>query len=71
MVGTFAVLQVATSWVTYRFKPVRTVLEGEPLIVVRQNETGAGSIAGLEPGATVFASWAVERNLIVRDDAEA
>ena len=42
--------------------------DGEPLIVIRQNETGADRIAGLEPGSSVLASWAAERNLIVRDD---
>jgi spermidine/putrescine ABC transporter ATP-binding subunit len=43
--------------------------DGEPLIVIRQNETGADRVAGLEPGSSVLASWAAERNLIVRDDA--
>ena len=43
--------------------------EGEPLIVVRQNDAGADAFAGLEPGASVLASWAAERNLVVRDDA--
>ena len=43
-------------------------LLGEPLIVVRQNATGADSVVGLEPGASVIASWAAERNLVVRDD---
>jgi spermidine/putrescine ABC transporter ATP-binding subunit len=43
--------------------------DGEPLIVIRQNETGADRVAGLEPGANVVASWTAERNLIVRDDA--
>jgi putative spermidine/putrescine transport system ATP-binding protein len=42
---------------------------GEPLIVIRQNQTGADRIGGLEPGSSVLASWAPERNLIVRDDA--
>jgi uncharacterized membrane protein YcaP (DUF421 family) len=35
VVGTFAVLQVAVSWVGYRFPRVRPVLEGEPIIVVQ------------------------------------
>src|SRR5438034_9976933 len=35
VVGTFAVLQVAVSWVGYRFPGVRPVLEGEPIIVVQ------------------------------------
>jgi putative spermidine/putrescine transport system ATP-binding protein len=43
--------------------------DGEPLIVIRQNETGADRIAGLEAGNAVIASWAAERNLVVRDDA--
>jgi ABC-type Fe3+/spermidine/putrescine transport system ATPase subunit len=43
--------------------------DGEPLIVIRQNAAGAEAVAGLEPGSSVVASWAAERNLIVRDDA--
>ena len=39
----------------------------EPLIVIRQNETGADAVAGLEAGASVIASWAAERNLVVQD----
>jgi hypothetical protein len=35
---------------------------------VRQNDSGADVFAGLEPGSAVLASWAAERNLIVRDD---
>jgi spermidine/putrescine ABC transporter ATP-binding subunit len=42
---------------------------GDPLIVIRQNETGADAVAGLEPGASVIARWTAERNLVVRDDA--
>jgi len=42
---------------------------GEPLIVIRQNDAGADRIPGLELGASVLASWAAERNLVVRDDA--
>jgi spermidine/putrescine ABC transporter ATP-binding subunit len=44
--------------------------DNEPLIVVRQNDSGADVFAGLEPGSAVLASWAAERNLIVRDDAQ-
>ena len=33
-VGTFALLAVATSWLTFRFKAARTVLESAPLVVV-------------------------------------
>ena len=43
--------------------------DGETLIVIRQNEAGADRVAGLEPGSSVLASWAAERNLVVRDDA--
>ena len=34
VVGTLALLQVATSWLGFRFPRVRPVLDGEPLIVV-------------------------------------
>jgi putative spermidine/putrescine transport system ATP-binding protein len=43
--------------------------EGEPLVAVRQNESGADVFAGLQPGSPVLASWAAARNLIVRDNA--
>jgi uncharacterized membrane protein YcaP (DUF421 family) len=33
-VGTFALLAVGTSWLSFRFKPVRKVLESAPLIIV-------------------------------------
>ena len=39
----------------------------EPLIVVKQNEAGSDPAAGLERGSSVIASWAPERNLIVRE----
>jgi putative spermidine/putrescine transport system ATP-binding protein len=42
--------------------------DAEPLIVMRQNATGADVVAGLEPGANVIASWSSNRNLVVRDD---
>jgi uncharacterized membrane protein YcaP (DUF421 family) len=35
VVGTFAVLQVLVSWVTYRFPVTRPVVEGEPIVVVQ------------------------------------
>jgi putative spermidine/putrescine transport system ATP-binding protein len=41
---------------------------GEPLIVIRQNQSGADHVVGLEAGSTVEASWAPERNLLVRED---
>ncbi len=40
---------------------------GEALIVVRQDDAGGGA-TGLARGATVQASWAAERNRVVRDD---
>ncbi|HEX4518069.1 MAG TPA: YetF domain-containing protein [Gaiellaceae bacterium] len=38
VVGTIAVLQVLVSWISYRFPRSRPVLEGEPLIVVKDGE---------------------------------
>jgi uncharacterized membrane protein YcaP (DUF421 family) len=38
VVGTIAVLQVAVSWISYRFPRTRAVLEGEPLIIVQDGE---------------------------------
>jgi uncharacterized membrane protein YcaP (DUF421 family) len=38
IVGTFAVLQVTFSWVSFRFPAVRPILEGEPLIVVQDGK---------------------------------
>jgi hypothetical protein len=43
--------------------------DSEPLVVVRQNDSGADVFAGLGPGSAVLASWSADRNLIVRDDA--
>lgn len=37
-VGTFAVLAVATSWLSYRFKAMRKVLEAAPLVVVEHGK---------------------------------
>jgi uncharacterized membrane protein YcaP (DUF421 family) len=36
--STFAVLAIATSYVSYRFRAVRPVLEGEPIVLVRDGE---------------------------------
>ncbi len=33
-VGTFSVLAIATSWLSYRFRSLRKVLEAAPLVVV-------------------------------------
>jgi uncharacterized membrane protein YcaP (DUF421 family) len=38
VVGTLAILQVFTSWVTFRFPFTRRALEGEPLIVVEDGK---------------------------------
>ena len=38
VVGTIAVLQVAVSWISYRFPRTRPVLEGEPLIIMQDGE---------------------------------
>lgn len=38
IVGTFAILQVFLSWVSYRFPRSRPVLEGEPVIVLQDGE---------------------------------
>jgi uncharacterized membrane protein YcaP (DUF421 family) len=37
-VGTMAALQVATSWVSFRSPRLRTVLEGEPIIIVQDGK---------------------------------
>src|SRR5438874_11833556 len=38
IVGTFAILQVAMSWLGFRFRALRPILEGEPLIVVQDGK---------------------------------
>jgi uncharacterized membrane protein YcaP (DUF421 family) len=38
-VGTFALLSVALSYITWRFPGSRPVLEGQPVVVVRAGET--------------------------------
>jgi uncharacterized membrane protein YcaP (DUF421 family) len=38
VVGTFAVLQVFVSWVTYRFPRTRPMVEGDPIIVVQDGK---------------------------------
>jgi uncharacterized membrane protein YcaP (DUF421 family) len=37
-VGTFTILAVATSWLSYRFKAMRKVLEAAPLVVVEHGK---------------------------------
>ena len=38
VVGTIAVLQVAVSWLSYRFPRLRPVIEGEPIVIVEHGE---------------------------------
>jgi uncharacterized membrane protein YcaP (DUF421 family) len=38
IVGTFAVLQVLMSWLGFRFRALRPILEGEPLIIVQDGK---------------------------------
>jgi uncharacterized membrane protein YcaP (DUF421 family) len=38
VVGTIAVLQVLTSWLSYRYKRLRPVIEGEPIIVLEDGK---------------------------------
>src|ERR1700745_2794679 len=44
VVGTFAVLQVSVSWLSYRFPRVRPVLQGEPIVVVQDGKTIAKNL---------------------------
>jgi uncharacterized membrane protein YcaP (DUF421 family) len=37
-IGTIAVLQVVVSWVSWRFKSLRPLLEGEPIVVVQDGK---------------------------------
>jgi uncharacterized membrane protein YcaP (DUF421 family) len=38
-VGTFSLLAVTTSWVSYRFRTMRKVLEAPPLVVIEHGKT--------------------------------
>jgi uncharacterized membrane protein YcaP (DUF421 family) len=38
VVGTFAILQVFVSWVSYRFPRSRPILEGDPIIIIDDGE---------------------------------
>ena len=38
VVGTFAILQVTVSFLSYHFPPVRPVLEGEPIVIVQDGK---------------------------------
>jgi uncharacterized membrane protein YcaP (DUF421 family) len=43
-VGTFALLQVGTSYVSFRFKRTRPVLEGYPIVVVQDGKVIEGNL---------------------------
>src|SRR5438046_5385495 len=38
VVGTFAVLQVFVSWISFRFPQTRRVLDGEPIIIMQDGK---------------------------------
>ena len=38
VVGTIAVLQVCVSWLSYRFKGLRPIIEGEPVIILEDGK---------------------------------
>src|SRR5438105_13344427 len=38
VVGTFAILQVSVSWLSYRFPRTRPMLQGEPIIVMQDGK---------------------------------
>lgn len=35
VVGTFALLQLATSWLSFRFRALRPLFEGEPIVIMQ------------------------------------
>jgi uncharacterized membrane protein YcaP (DUF421 family) len=37
-VGTIAILQVSTSWLNFRFPKLRSVLDGEPLVILQDGK---------------------------------
>jgi uncharacterized membrane protein YcaP (DUF421 family) len=38
VIGTFAILQVFVSWIGFRFPGTRTILEGEPIIIIEDGK---------------------------------
>jgi uncharacterized membrane protein YcaP (DUF421 family) len=38
VLSTIGILQVSTSFISYRFRPLRRVLQGEPIVLVREGE---------------------------------
>jgi uncharacterized membrane protein YcaP (DUF421 family) len=38
VIGTFAILQVLVSWIGFRFPGTRTILEGEPIIIIEDGK---------------------------------
>lgn len=37
-IGTFAILSVAASWLVYRFRRIRTLLDAEPMIILQDGK---------------------------------
>lgn len=44
VIATLALLVVATSYASFRFRPVRGVLEGEPIVLVNRGEPVPGNL---------------------------
>jgi uncharacterized membrane protein YcaP (DUF421 family) len=44
VISTFAVLQVASSYLSYRFRPVRSVLEGWPVVLIDDGRLVDGNL---------------------------
>lgn len=44
VISTFAVLQVASSYLSFRFRPVRSILEGRPVVLIDDGELVAGNL---------------------------
>jgi uncharacterized membrane protein YcaP (DUF421 family) len=42
--GTMAVLTVVVSYLTFRFRPLRTAFDGEPIVIVRDGEAIASNL---------------------------
>ena len=46
VVGTFAVLQLFVSYVSYRFPSLRPALDGEPIVIVQDGKPIERNIVG-------------------------
>jgi len=69
-VGTFALLAVATSWVTYRSKTARKVLEAAPLVVVERGRLVGHNMRAERLTAEEIASAARLQKIASLDDVE-